>query len=59
MASQVALARDAFLRDGALADHVEYFAKMTQAEDAKKNGLAYAVLLQLALNLGWREVRWE
>ncbi|HYV39849.1 MAG TPA: PVC-type heme-binding CxxCH protein [Gemmataceae bacterium] len=49
-AAQVALARDAFIRDGALADHVDYFAKAAQDNDAKKSGFAYAVLLQLASN---------
>jgi putative heme-binding domain-containing protein len=50
LAPHVALARDAFIRDGALADHVDYFAKAAQDSEAKKSGFAYAVLLQLASN---------
>src|SRR5207244_2019878 len=42
LAAQIALARDAFIRDGALADHVDYFAKAAQKEGAKEKGLAYA-----------------
>ena len=49
---QAALARDAFLRDGALADHVPYFAKTAKDSDAKLSGLSYAALVQIAAQ--WR-----
>jgi putative membrane-bound dehydrogenase-like protein len=50
VAAEVRAARNAFLRDGALADAVPVFGKLTQDADAARRELAYRVLLQIAGN---------
>ncbi len=47
---ELTVARNAFINDGRMADHVDYFGKATEDVDPAHRELAYAVLLQVSGN---------